>query len=229
MLSHLVQERIILENALDSLKAFLHIEMMWTQDSGLDKGLDGFLTIKTQTFPIEVKNEFKMNQLPRLDIQKQQHPNLILIANVLPEKIKSILRENKINYLDTAGNSYISSSDGLIFVDGQKPVAKPEINKDKAFTKKGLVIVFHLLNDETLLNATYRKIAETTQTSLDTVTKVFQSLRQQGFIQSIDTQTMRLIEKKRLFEKWADGCERPTLGNKLDCRLRSETLRSTAA
>ena len=118
------------------------------------------------------------------------------------------MREHKINYLDASGNAFIQEYTGLsVFINGQRTVLKPEINKDKAFTKKGLVVVYHLLIDNDLLNTPYRNISKITETSLDTVTKVLQSLRQQGFIVQVNDKKIRLTNKKRLFEKWADAYE----------------------
>lgn len=202
-----IRERQTIENAIEALEKFTGLKIYWTQDDAHDNGIDGFMTFNNQTFPIEHKQEFSLSKLPSILQIKNRYPNLILISEKFSENIKLVLRDNKINFLDTGGNSYIQLPNSLIFIDGQKTLVKTENYKDKAFTKKGLTIVFHFLNDDTLLNTTYRNISAVTGASLDTITKVIQSLRQQGFIIQIDEKSMRLIEKKRLFEKWADAYE----------------------
>ena len=202
-----VRERQTIENAIEALEKFTSLKIFWTQDDAHINGIDGFMTFNNQTFPIEHKQEFSLSKLPSILQKKSRYSNLILVSENFSENIKIVLRNNKINYLDTGGNSYIQLLNSLIFINGQKTLVKPEYYKDKAFTKRGLTIVFHFLNDDSLLNTTYRHISAVTGASLDTITKVIQSLRQQGFIIQIDDKSMRLIDKKRLFEKWADAYE----------------------
>jgi hypothetical protein len=203
----LLKERQTIENAIELLENTVGVSIKWTQADAHDNGVDGFLVLYNQTFPIEEKRTFSIRQLPNILQKKKQHPNLIFITDVLQENIKTLLRENKINYLDTIGNAFIQQKMGLILLNGKKRIIKAALNKDKAFTKKGIVVVFHLLNDETLINTTYRNISAVTGASLDTITKVIQSLKAQKFIIQVDEKNIRLINKKRLFEKWADAYE----------------------
>ena len=208
---HSLQGTYRMETAIDALKSMVDLDVelhVNSKDAVRELMSNNSLTINNQTFQIKLKRDFRLNQMPDLIHEKQQNTPFILIADAISDNVKTVLREHKINYLDAAGNAFIQSNKGLsVFINGQKAVSKPEMNKDKAFTKKGLVVVYHLLIDESLLNATYRIISEKTETSLDTVTKVLQSLRQQGFIVQVNDKTVRLTDKKRLFEKWADAYE----------------------
>jgi hypothetical protein len=203
----LLKERQTIEDAIENLENSIGTSIDWTQNNASDNGIDGFLTLYDQTFAIEHKPSFSLSMLPAITDLKNKFSNLILITNSLTEHLKKVLKDNKIQYLDTIGNAYIQVGSIFILSESKKVKQKPQINKDKAFTKKGIVVVFHLLNDETLLNSNYRNISAVTETSLDTVTKVIQSLKQQRFIYQIDAKTMRLIDKKRLFEKWTDAYE----------------------
>lgn len=208
---HSLQGTFRIETAIDALKSLVDLDLqLHVNPKGNARELtsNNSLTINNQTFQIKLKRDFRLNQMPDLITDRKNNIAFILIADAISDNVKTALREHKINYLDTAGNAFIQSNKGLsVFINGQKAVAKPEMNKDKAFTKKGLVVVYHLLIDESLLNAPYRTISEKTETSLDTVTKVLQSLRQQGFIVPVNDKTIRLTDKKRLFEKWADAYE----------------------
>ena len=204
---HYFQERQTIENAVEALENLTGLKFSWTQDNAHDKGVDGFIKMNNQTFPIKHKQGFSLSKLPTILEIKSKNPNLILISDTFSENVKSVLKSHKINYLDISGNSYIQFPNSLIFIDGKKAVKRPEKNKDKAFTKKGIVVLFHFLNDETLLNQTYRQISETTGASLDTITKIIQSLKQQGFIHQVKDKIWRFNDKKRLFEKWADAYE----------------------
>lgn len=201
------KERQTIENAIENLEHSMGISIEWTQNNAHDNGIDGYLKLFDQTFAIEHKSSFNLSVLPTIISLKNKYPNLILITNNITDKLKKILKDNKIQYLDTVGNVYINTGSIFIFSESKNTEPKTILNKDKAFTKKGIAVVFHFLNNELLLNQTYRQICQVTGVSLDTLTKVIQSLRQQGFIQSIDAKNMRLIDKKRLFEKWADAYE----------------------
>ena len=204
---HAFQERQTIENAVEALENLTGLDISWTQDNAHDNGVDAFMTFNNQTFPIEQKQAFSLSKIPNILQIQSKYPNLVLISDALSDNVKAVLRGHKINYLDIAGNAYIQFPNNLIFIEGKKTVKRVEKNIDKAFTKKGIVVVFHLLNDENLLNQTYRHISEVTGASLDTITKVIQSLKQQGFIVKKDAKNLLLIEKKRLFEKWADAYE----------------------
>lgn len=210
----LLQNSYRIETAIDALKSLVDLDIQLQFNSNELKGINSTeltannsLTINNHAFLIRFKRDFRLNQIPDLINEKKNNTSFILIADAISDNIKTVLREHKINYLDAAGNAFIQSTGLSVFINGQKMVFKSDINKDKAFTKKGLSIVFHFLIDETLLNTPYRNISEKTQTSLDTVTKVIQSLRQQGFIVQVNDKKVRLTDKKRLFEKWADTYE----------------------
>ncbi len=203
----LLKERQTIEDAIENLENSIGVPIDWTQNNAHDSGIDGFLTLHNHTFAIEHKPTFNLSMLPTIMGLKNKFPNLILITNSLPDKLKKVLKENKIQYLDTIGNAYIHVGSIFILSESKNAKPKPQSDKDKAFTKKGISVVFHLLSDESLINQTYRQICQVTDVSLDTLTKVLQSLRQQGFVQSINDKTIRLIDKKRLFEKWADAYE----------------------
>jgi hypothetical protein len=208
---HSLQGSYRVETAIDALKSMIDLDVQLQvnpTENAKELIANNSLTINDIVFQIKLKRDFRLNQIPDLIDAKRQGLPFILIADAISDNVKTALREHKINYLDASGNAFIQSQMGLsVFINGQKTVSKPEMNKDKAFTKKGLVVVYHLLIDDSLLNATYRTISEKTETSLDTVTKVLQSLRQQGFIVQVNEKTMRLTDKKRLFEKWADAYE----------------------
>ncbi len=206
-----LKERQTIDNTIDVLKDITGFKIEWTQPNlqanAQNEGIYGFAIINNQTFPIELSANFSLSRLPAILQKQKKYPHLILITPYLTDKLKSILKENNINYLDEAGNAYIRLSSSFIFIDGKKALKKAEIDKDKAFTKKGIAVVFHLLTDENLVNQTYRRISEVTGASLDTITKVMQSLSYQGFILKIDNKTVQLFDKKRLFDKWADAYE----------------------
>jgi hypothetical protein len=212
---HSLQGSYRIETAIDALKSMVDLDVQldinaneFNRDNSKKLTPNNSLIINNHSFLIKLKKDFRLNQIPDLISDKKNNIPFILIADAISDNVKTVLREHKINYLDASGNAFIQDYTGLsVFINGQKTVLKSEINKDKAFTNRGLVVVFHFLIDENLINSTYRNICEKTETSLATVTNVIQSLRQQGFIIQVNDKTKRLTDKKRLFEKWADAYE----------------------
>jgi hypothetical protein len=206
---HSLQGSYRMETAIDVLKSLvdLDVQLLFNPtENSKELTPNNSLIINNNSFLIKLKKDFRLNQIPDLINDKKANIPFILIADAISDNVKTVLREHKINYLDASGNAFIQNYTGLsVFINGQKTRLKPEINKDKAFTKKGLVVVFHLLKDEELINTPYRNISELTSASLDTITKTIKSLREQGFISQVNAKTVRLIDKKRLFEKWADA------------------------
>ncbi len=154
-----------------------------------------------------LKSQLQMSMLPKLLEQKMHCPNLILMAQEIPEKIKIVLREHHFDYIEARGNMFLKLPKKYIFIENKAQKVTAPKNKDQAFTKKGLIVVFHLLNSPQLVNETQRSIAQVSSTSLDTVNKVFVSLRAQGFIRKRNEKEFRLDQKRNLFLKWTDAYE----------------------
>src|ERR1700733_427724 len=94
----------------------------------LAKEIDGELNLnfdtKTLHFFTEVKNELRQYQLPQLyEIAERYQPFMIIADHIFP-KLKEILRDKKIGYLDTAGNIYFNTGDAFLWIDGKKAIEK---------------------------------------------------------------------------------------------------------
>jgi hypothetical protein len=207
----IIIERQIVDKAMEALSTHFPtpINIKWeAANDQPDKGIDGFLVVQNKRIATEVKGDFRMHQLGKILKQKLDFGDFILIANVLPEKIKEKLRQEGVSYLDTAGNASIFFPPNIVIaIDGKKRESSQEHLKDKAFTKSGMRVVFAYLINDTLLEMPYRAIAETIGVSLDTIAKTNESLKQQGFIRQLTDKKIALTNKENLFKKWADVYE----------------------
>ncbi len=206
-------EQQIVDKAIAAFTRQFPMTIEW--EKSIENGVDGFLTFQNARLPAEVKGDFRKQDLLKVFQQKVEYGNLIVIADFLPDALKTILKGQNINYLDTAGNAFIFFPPYLaIAVEGKKKAANNAILKDSAFTKTGLRVVFEYLKNDQLLQLPYRNIAAVAKVSLDTISQTNESLKQQGFIRQITNQQIALTDKKRLFEKWSDGYDnriKPTL------------------
>ena len=207
----LLIERQIVDKAIAALTTYFPINVKWEMfDNTINHKvqIDGFLTLQNKRIATEVKGDFRMHQLAGILKQKADYGHILLIANILSDKIKEKLKEENINYLDTSGNAFIVfPPDITIAIEGKKREINKEMIKDKAFTKTGMRVVFAYLKDPFLITKPYRNIAETVGVSIDTIAKTNESLKQQGFIRQLTDKEMALTEREKLFKKWADVYE----------------------
>lgn len=205
----IAQERRVIDAILDKLHELKLINLQFAhQQATADARIDGLLTIGNVEYPIEIKGQVQMSMLPKLLEQRKAYPKLILAAQEIPEKVKIALKDQQFNYVDASGNLFLNDLPHMyLFHENKHKKAVPLKNKDLAFTKKGLIVVFHLLSNAELVNKPQRTIAQVSATSLDTVNKVLVSLRAQGFIRKRNEKEFRLDQKRNLFLKWIDAYE----------------------
>jgi len=205
----IAQERRIIDPILDKLQELKLISLQFAYQQAPDGAdFDGLITVGNVEYPLEIKGQVQMSMLPKLLEQKKAYPKLILAAQEIPEKVKIALKEQQFNYVDATGNLFLNDLPHLyLFNENKNKKAAPLKNKDLAFTKKGLIVVFHLLSTPELVNEPQRTISEVSATSLDTVNKVLVSLKTQGFTRKRNEKDIRLDQKRNLFLKWIDAYE----------------------
>ncbi len=230
-LIQLAQERRIIDPILDKLHELKLVSLQFAyQQAPVDTGIDGLITIGDVEYPLEIKGQMQMSMLPKLLEQKKAYPKLILAAQEIPEKVRIALKEQKFNYVDASGNLFLNDLPRLyLFHESKSKKAVPLKNKDLAFTKKGLIVVFHLLSNPDLINEPQRTIQQVSSTSLDTVNKVFASLKAQGFIRKRNEKEFRLDLKRNLFLKWIDAYEQKLKPSLLAGRYRFQNIEKERA
>jgi hypothetical protein len=138
---------------------------------------------------------------------KQQNlgKQVVVLQQVTGDKAEA-LRQEGVQFIDTAGNGYINQPPLYLFVKGNKAdnvAAKPRTRR--AFKQTGLRVLYALMCHPGLENETYRAIAEKTQVALGMVNWVVKDLKELGFLMETGTgraRQLRLIEKERLLERW---------------------------
>ncbi|WP_291123592.1 type IV toxin-antitoxin system AbiEi family antitoxin [Flavobacterium sp. UBA6046] len=183
-----------------------------------DKGIDGRLELKNgqqkKPFPAIVKKEVKNTFLVNFLQLKEEAPGFIIIAETIYPAIREQLRKMELNYVDTNGNCYIKRNEWVFLVEGFKTEVPITANKDRAFTKTGLLLVFHFLNDEKYLNVTYRQMAEDYNIALGNINNIINSMKDQGYLVRLNKKELKLTRKKELLDEWIPAYEqklKPTL------------------
>jgi hypothetical protein len=210
-------ERLILTRVLDAMGKETGITakllQLEPQLGALDRRPDALIEIAgphgTQQFAVEVKNKVDrfeiLNHLkafwPRDDAQP-----LLVAAPYITLQVAERCRDIDLCFADTAGNIYLRAPGLYIYVTGKRKPEDLTANEGRAVTPAGLRIVFGLLCQPQLLNATYRDIAATTRVALGTVGPVMKDLENRRHITPAPdhgpTMRRRFLNPQRLFEEW---------------------------
>lgn len=210
----------IVDRALEKLN-WGRIQWDWREQITPNE-LDGKLTIVIDDKRIEldavVKREVHKHHLLKINELKNKYfQNFILIGDIINQKMRGALRENKINYIDGGGNAYLDLTHIFIFIEKEEREKKQneqiQPGKGRLFGTGGLKIIFGLLVLDDLINKPYRDIAEYTDTALGTVKNVLDLLKINGFIIYINKDTWKLKDKKKLMERWITGYEEKLKNN----------------
>lgn len=174
-----------------------------------DAKLDGMLQLETESiktnFLIEVKKEIRSHQLRQLNAYNHRYNNFMVVAEHIFPKIKEELREMGIAYLEANGNLFTKNKHIYLFIDSNKKATLKRETANRAFTKTGLKVVFHLLNDKLLVNKTQREVADTVGVGLGNIPQVISGLRQTGYLVPFRKQEYVWQNRKELLDRWINA------------------------
>ncbi len=203
------QMPMILEDAIEQWEINTHTQAQVTETpkDEVDAIMEFTHNGENRKVFIEIKKEVRNHQLPELEMLAKSHSPLMVVAENIFPKIKEVLREKGIAYLETSGNIYYKDKGLFIWLDGKKPIKSEEEKLGRAFTKTGLKAVFHFLLKPDLVNATYRTIADVTGISFGNINFIMTDLKQQGYLLKVDNNSFKLVKRKELLTKWMDNYE----------------------
>jgi len=173
---------------------------------------DGFIQIAIQNreiiFTVNVK---KTLTRPMIGIviqqlyQAQPGERFLLVTKYVTPQIADQLKEMDVPFIDTVGNAYINEPPLFIFVKGNRPgETLQETPVYRLFRTAGLRVIFALLCNPPLLNATFREIAKTANVALGTVGGTIAELKKLGFLIEIGKNKRLLVKKAELLNKWIE-------------------------
>jgi hypothetical protein len=209
-------EEEIIHKALENLEKTLKIKGKWAKTG--QKELDGQLTLNINKehfrLNVEIKKELRAHMMQRILDYNAKHPPFMLVAGRLFPKMKGELRQNNVAYLEANGNFFLKTENLWFCIDTNPAIEIEEDNRNRAFNKTGLRVVYEFLQNKDLINHPYRNIAEQTLTAIGNITNIIKGLRQEGFILPVNKQDVVLVNKENLIRKWVEAYEynlKPTL------------------
>ncbi|MGQ0555409.1 MAG: type IV toxin-antitoxin system AbiEi family antitoxin [Nitrospiraceae bacterium] len=213
------RESRVLAAALDQIRAAYPIRITHLRRtvSEKERGWDGQVTLKTKQGAFQYVYEAKAHLRPesvrhlliraRIDRAKwRKATELLLLADYVNPSLAAQLKEAGINFVDTAGNLFLSRDPGLyLYVEGKKPPASQKDKPARLFQPSGLTLLFGLLIEPDSINTPYRHLSNANGVALGTVGWVKRDLKEQGYLEPLGNERFRLLRKKELVERWVQG------------------------
>jgi len=214
-----MNETDIVNKAIHNLEKEIPIIWDWeimisNKDLGIDGELDITINNQKMLMVVEVKKDVKNHQLFNIIEYNRRFQNFLLVAEKLYPKVKKVLRENRINYLEGNGNVFIKKDNIFLYIDANKTIKTQKEKRNRAFTKTGLKVVFHFLLDPQLINQTQRDIADITNVALGNIPLIINGLLENNFILKLNKNEYVINNYEELLNKWIaefDQTLRPTI------------------
>jgi hypothetical protein len=112
--------------------------------------------------------------------------------------------EHNLEFVDTAGNIYLSSPAAYVLIRGKRAPTEKK-SSQAAFSSSGLKLIYGLLQSPSLLSATVRQMAEVVEISIGSVSRVIHDLHQQGYLQQQRYGNFRIKDYSELLTRWEIG------------------------
>ena len=171
----------------------------------MDDGIVFKFGQKKFDYKVEIKSINSVSNLGliKMKFEKLKKPCLLVTTYITIEMAK-YCRKLEIQFIDTAGNAYLKREGLHIFVIGQKrDLENMPSAKNRAATTTGMRVVFVLLCEPKLINASYRDIAKAAGVALGSVGWVFYALKERGhLLLGEKKKKRRFINPKGLIEEW---------------------------
>ncbi len=157
------------------------------------------------SFPVFVQPWAPQKDINSLMTQLKSIPgDAILVADFVNPVMAEKFRQRSISFIDCAGNLSIKNKPLNLYIKGNKlaRLSRKRV-RGRAFNAAGLKLIFAIFNQPRFLQASYREISNKVNIALGSVGPVIDDLYASGYI--LDDGERRLVNKKRLFERWVDG------------------------
>ena len=161
----------------------------------------------TSEYVAEYKRGVTTTTLPRVLAQLEAlrhavHLPPLLLAPYLTPAVASRLVEERTEFADAAGNVFLNGPAAYIQVSGQKRRSEPA---ESGFTATDLQLIFALLAQPELREATYRELSARTGASLGKISGTVRKLESLGHVARTQSGLLLLRDPKPLLERWEFG------------------------
>jgi hypothetical protein len=204
-----IGERTILDDALGAVKRTTALELHVVPRELPQKLGDVVLEVDGPVARFQFAAEIKTaRHFATLALVKERMVHLppdvypMLVAPYITRALAERCRELQLPFIDTAGNAYITVPGLTIYVTGEpRPITPKDTTQHyRAYTEVGMKVIFALLCEPKLADATYREIAAAAQVAFGTVGPVIKDLENRGHL--IRGERKTLANQRELMEAW---------------------------
>lgn len=132
-----------------------------------------------------------------------ENANPLLVSHYISPKTAAVLKQQGIEYVDCAGNLFLSQMPLYIEIGGQKHAPKPP-GADRLFRTAGLKLIYQFLRNRQAINATYRMLADDAGIALGAIGSLFVELEKRGNLIVADGER-HLHAVEELLQRWQLG------------------------
>lgn len=157
-------------------------------------------------FKVEVKGEVRAAILPRLLEQfGKDRDHWLFVAQYIPGSTKEQFRKNGINYLEASGNCFINTGHLYLFINDKEVKQVRKTAEGKLWKPSGLKLLFVLLQDPTLIGATYRELSQASGIALGSIHPLLEEIQREGLLDH-DFKPVESFhpQRERMAMRWAE-------------------------
>ena len=199
----------LITEALDGLRVSTGITGRLISELGrVDANVSLQVAGKSLQYVCEVKQNIdRFLTLDDLKARSVTNQSTLLVCNPLTNAMAARCHALDIQFIDTAGNAYITDGAGvLINVTGRKMEKASLIAaREMTITPAALRMMFAFLAEPSMLNAPYRDISKSVQVSTGAIGKVFETLEARGFIGTAPGGNRIINSPELMLSEWATG------------------------
>ena len=205
------REKTVIEEALDTFRKKTRIDAdFFNEKTGADLCGDGIIRLAHEgqkwEFEAEVKLRLNRATIALLKQKRDQLGDYLLVTDYVSPELADMMRNQRIFFIDAAGNAFIDTTPLYIFVKGVKPnkVVKTKPVK-RLFKPGGLKLIFALLNNPGMEKTTYREMAKAANVALGTVDFVITELKELGYLIDMGKKGRQLLKTDHLLRRWVEA------------------------
>ncbi|CAG9187211.1 type IV toxin-antitoxin system AbiEi family antitoxin [Cupriavidus pinatubonensis] len=197
----------IVEEALEALRRSTGVEGWRPKEAAAAK--DGQVILKRHAIvqPYSVAWKTTIRSATALTLVRAQlegrQPGLLVTTYLTPH-LAERCRDIGLQFIDAAGNAYLDTEGLYVYVSGRRldPAVLPTRARGSG-NPTAMRMIFALLSRPSLLQASYREIAEASDIALGSVGTVFKELAARGWVlEPTIPQRRRLTAPDRLLDEW---------------------------
>jgi hypothetical protein len=165
-----------------------------------------FIGEQEHSFVLETRKNLTQALIDQLHAVTLSQEPVALVVPYVSDKLGQELQRRGVCYLDTAGNAYLQTAtpDFFILIRGNRQPKASTQMQHRAFQPAGVQLLYHLLSEPALLQASYRAMAEQAQVALGSVSILLKGLQQLELLRE-ESGKRRWTDPSQVLRRWVDA------------------------